>query len=91
MSEHGGGKLYPIEEALQAQRALRELAGLEPEMFPLEAFVGMISDEVEALRQRGFSDQRIVQAIQSHSKIEITSAELAEHYASPEQRHAPRE
>lgn len=44
---------YPIEEALKAQKALRNAAGLGDEMFPIQAFAGMISDEVEALRNRG--------------------------------------
>lgn len=47
---------YPIDQALRAQRALREAAGLGPEMFPIEAFVGMISDEIEQLRARGKTD-----------------------------------
>ena len=39
-------KTYSVEEAIQAQKALRTLGGLEPERFPVEAFVGMISDEI---------------------------------------------
>jgi hypothetical protein len=31
---------FPIEKAIRAQKALRELAGLGPEMFPIQAFVG---------------------------------------------------
>jgi hypothetical protein len=46
------GKMYPVEEALKAQRSLRDAAGLEPEQFPIRAFVGMISDEIESLRKR---------------------------------------
>jgi hypothetical protein len=44
---------YPIEEAMKAQKSLRDAAGLGPEQFPLLAFVGMISDEIEMLRNRG--------------------------------------
>jgi hypothetical protein len=40
---------YPVEEALKAPRALRLAAGLPDERFPIQAFVGMISDEVTAL------------------------------------------
>jgi hypothetical protein len=82
-----GSKQYPIEEALRAQKALRDKAGLPPEQFPVDAFVGMISDEIKSLRQRGHSDQEIADTINAHSKIEITAAEIAEHYAPPEQRH----
>ena len=80
-------KTYPIEQALRAQKALRDAAGLEPEMFPLEAFVGMISDEVEQLRSQGKTDDEIAALISQNSDIEITAAEIAENYASPEDRH----
>ena len=79
--------LYPIEEAIRAQKALRELAGLGPEMFPIPAFVGMISDEVETLRAQGHTDRQIAEAIRANSGIEITGDEIAANYAPPEQRH----
>jgi hypothetical protein len=80
-------KTYPIEQALRAQKALREAAGLTPEMFPIEAFVGMISDEVETLRSQGKTDEDIASLIQAHSGIQITAFEIAKNYASPDQRH----
>ena len=43
-------KTYSLEQAIRAQKALRDAAGLSPEMFPVQAFVGMISDEIEKLR-----------------------------------------
>ncbi len=87
----GANKTYPIEEALRAQKALREMAGLEPERFPIQAFVGMVSDEIEQLRRLGRSDQEIAEAIEANSNIEITADEIAENYASPEARHASHE
>ncbi len=80
-------KTYPLEQALRAQKALRDLAGLEPEQFPLQAFVGMISDEVEALRSQGRTDEQIAQTIEASSSIKITAEEIVAHYAPPEQRH----
>lgn len=80
-------KMFPLQEALKAQKALRDAAGLAPEQFPMEAFVGMISDEVESLRTRGKSDDDIAAMIRQHSAIEITAAEIAAHYASPEERY----
>ena len=79
-------KSYPIEEALKAQRALRDAAGLGEEMFPIQAFVGMISDEVEALRKRGKTDEEIAEMIESNSRIKISGEEIAENYATPEER-----
>jgi len=84
-------KTYSLEEALKAQSALRVAAGLEPEQFPLEAFVGMISDEIQVLRELGKSDDQIADLIRQQSKIEINAADIAANYASPEQRSARRE
>ncbi len=83
-------RMYPLEEAIKAQKSLREAAGLGTEQFPVEAFVGMISDEIEALRRGGKSDEEIASIIRSHSTIEITAAEIADHYATPEARHEHR-
>jgi hypothetical protein len=82
----GQPKLYPVEEAMKAQKSLREAAGLEPEQFPIQAFVGMISDEIESLRRRGQTDSEIASIIERNSAIKITAAEIAENYASPEER-----
>jgi hypothetical protein len=79
-------KSYPVEEAVRAQKALRELAGIGPEMFPLQAFVGMISDEIEFLRKQGHTDDDIARTITKNSNIEITAAEIAAYYATPEER-----
>lgn len=81
--------VYPVEEAIRAQRALREAAGLGPEMFPVQAFVGMISDEIEELRKQGKSDETIAELIESSSAIKITASEIAENYASSGERHHP--
>ncbi len=79
-------KSYPIEEALKAQKALRDAAGLKPEQFPIEAFVGMISDEIEVLRKRGKTDEEIARLIRDSSAIEISPIQIAENYAPPEER-----
>jgi len=83
-------KTYPLEEAVRAQKALRELAGLGPEMFPVQAFVGMISDEIESLRNQGRSDEEIARVIQANSGISITAADISAHYSLPAQRHPER-
>ena len=79
-------RVFPIEEAIKAQKALRDAAGLEPEMFPVEAFVGMISDEIDQLRSRGKSDDEIAALVRSNSEVDITGVEIAENYAGPEKR-----
>lgn len=77
---------YPVEQALRAQAALREAAGLGKEMFPIQAFVGMISDEIEELRKMGSTDEEIAALIRENSSIDITAAEIADNYAPPEER-----
>ena len=79
--------MYPVEEAVKAQKALRAASGLGPEMFPIEAFVGMISDEIESLRKRGKNDAEIAQMIEENSSIRISPEDIAAHYVSPEERH----
>ena len=80
-------RTYPLQEALKAQSALRNAAGLAPEQFPIQAFVGMISDEIETLRSQGKTDDQIADLIRKNSNVEITPEEIAENYASPEERH----
>ncbi len=87
MSQNLEEKNYPIEEALRAQKALRDLAGLNPELFPVQAFVGMISDEIETLRNQGHSDEQIASVVSSSSSIALTAEEVGRYYASPEERH----
>ena len=87
MTQPENHQAYPVEEAIRAQNALRDLAGLPPEMFPIQAFVGMISDEVETLRNQGRTDEEIAEVIRAHSKIDITPSEIVEHYASPAERY----
>ena len=79
-------KEFPLEEAVKAQKALRVAAGLGPEQFPIQAFVGMISDEIESLRNRGKSDEEIAALVRENSAIEISGEEIAENYASPAER-----
>lgn len=76
-----------LQQALQAQKALRDAAGLEEERFPVSEFVGMISDEIEHLRKQGKSDDDIAAIIQKGSSVNISTEEIRENYASPERRH----
>lgn len=83
-------KTYSIQDALQAQSALRSAAGLEPEQFAIDAFVGMISDEIEVLREQGKTDDQIAGLIRDHSRIDITSRDITVNYAPPEGRQTHR-
>ena len=80
-------KRISVEEAVKAQRALRDAAGKGPEMFPIEAFIGMISDEIEVLREAGKSDEEIAVVVQQSSSIEITADDIRKHFIPAGQRH----
>ena len=75
-----------LNEALRAQKALRDAAGMAEETFLMPAFIGMVSDEIEQLRKKGLSDEKIASLITSNSKIKVTATELAKYYATPEAR-----
>lgn len=90
MTRESAPKLYPVDEAVRAQKALRTAAGLGPEMFPIPAFVGMISDEIDSLRQAGKTDDQIAALVSRNSAIQISGEEITQNYASPEQRHPNR-
>ena len=47
---------YSLEEAIKAQRSLREAADPGPEKFPVQAFVGIICDEIELQRKASETD-----------------------------------
>ncbi|WP_263385612.1 hypothetical protein [Granulicella arctica] len=79
--------LIRIEQALRAQTALREVAGLSEEVLPIPAFIGMISDEIEVLRSSGQDDVSIIRIIEQSSGVVISLDELQLNYATPEERH----
>ena len=79
-------KTFSLEQSMKALAALRNEAGLPDERFPIQAFVGMISDEIEKLRAKGKTDEQISELVRSSSGAEVSSEEIAEHYATPEQR-----
>jgi hypothetical protein len=60
-------------------------------MFPVQAFIGMISDEIEVLREQGHTDEDIANLITSNSAISVTADEIAKNYATPQQRHPENE
>ena len=77
-----------LEAALRAQSALRARAGLGRELFAVNEFVGMISDEIEQLRKMGRSDEEIADLIRSSSQIEVKPQDISQYYAPPEVRNA---
>lgn len=79
---------FTIDEANKAQKALREAAGLAPARFPIPAVVGMLSDEIEALRTSGKTDADIANIIETASGKPIGASAISEHYVAPDKRHS---
>ena len=85
MSEES--KTFTGQQAADAQTALRKALGLAPEQFPLPAFVGMVSDEIEQLRKKGQTDEQIAAVInQTIGQATITAEDIGRFYASAEER-----
>jgi hypothetical protein len=82
-------RTIPLADALIAQKALRDAAGLGTEKFALTEFVGMISDEVEQLRRMGRSDAEIAELLRGAAGIDISAADIEANYVGPEHRHPP--
>lgn len=78
---------FTLDESITAQKALRAALGMPEEVFPVEAFVGMVSDEIEQHRKAGKSDQDIAAIIEQATGKRISAEAIAEHYATPGQRH----
>lgn len=77
---------FDLDEALRARRALRDALGLGAERFPMPAFVGMISDEVEQMRAAGRTDDEVAAIVSRETGKEVTADEIARHYAEPDAR-----
>ncbi len=78
---------FTLDESISAQKALRSALGMPEEVFPVEAFVGMVSDEIEQHRKAGKSDQDIAAIIEQATGKRISAQAISEHYATPDQRH----
>lgn len=77
---------FTLDESIRAQKAMRDALGLNEEVFPLPAFIGMVSDEIEQLRAAGRSDEQIAEMVHATTGKTIDPAEIARHYAEPERR-----
>lgn len=74
------------QEAAYAQTALRGVMGLPAESFSLQAFIGMISDEIEQLRAHGFGDAAIADLPCEITDKAVSSRDITSFYAGPESR-----
>jgi hypothetical protein len=84
-------ELFSAEEAVAVQREMRRVLGLSRERFPLAAFVGMISDEIEQFQTAGMSDTDVAILIKDTIGRDIAPDEVARFYSPPDVRRAARQ
>ena len=78
---------FTADEAMQAQRALRNAISIGPETLPLQAFVAVLGIEIEQLRHLGKSDADIA-ALIAAAIGKAFSSELVGLHRAPTEREA---
>lgn len=78
---------FSIDEAIRAQRALRQALGLGDERFEVSELVEMISDEIEQMKDDGKSSADIVAVIAEATGHCIDPANIDRHYVPADARH----
>jgi hypothetical protein len=84
--DRDGIVVFTVDQIAACSTALRTALGLPPEHFTTERFVGMISDEIEQLRAKGWSDGEIAALVHESTQSVITAEDIADYYAPPELR-----
>ena len=77
---------FTAQEVAQIQRLLREAANEPEETFDTKNVVGMLSDEIEALRRQNMSDDAIAALISQGAGATVTGEEVSMFFASAEER-----
>jgi hypothetical protein len=75
-------KTYTIDQIAVAACELREAAGADPERYTGVEVVSLLSGEIEILRQRGFTDERIAGLISAFD-IEIKPRQIERRSRTP--------
>jgi hypothetical protein len=75
-------KTYTIDQIAVAARELREAAGADPERYTGAEVASLLGGEIEILRQRGFTDERITGLITAFD-IDITSRQIERRRQTP--------
>ena len=75
-------KTYTIDQIALAARELREAAGADPERYTSAEVASLLSGEIEILRHRGFTDERITGLISAFD-IEIKPRQIDRRSRTP--------
>jgi hypothetical protein len=77
---------FSLAEALAAQKALRDAAGAEEEVFELADVIGMVSDEVDMLKEQGRSLGDIAALVQQATGKPVTAEDVEKYYVPADER-----
>ena len=75
-------KTYTIDQIALAARELREAAGADPERYTSAEVASLLSGEIEILRHRGFTDERITGLISAFD-IDIKPRQIERRKQTP--------
>ena len=73
------GKTCNLDQVIRAKRELRDAAGAPDAEYSIDDVIGMLSDEILLLRERGFSNQRIADML-SGFDISASESDLVEFF-----------
>jgi hypothetical protein len=82
MFSKSSNKTYTIDQIAVAARELREAAGADPDRYTSAEVASLLAGEIEILRQRGFTDERIAGLI-SAFEIDIKPRQIERRRQSP--------
>jgi hypothetical protein len=68
------------------QKALREASGAEEEMFDLAEVIGMVSDEIDMLKDQGRSEAEIAGLIKQATGKPVTTDDVKKYYVPADER-----
>ena len=77
---------FTASEAMRAQRALRDAAGLPERSYTMDRFIGLVSDEIDALWAMNITDDEITALISKATGKLVTEIDIAEFYAPADRR-----
>lgn len=71
---------FNITQAMKAQAALRAAAGEGEETFDEKQLVGMLSDEIRALRDSGATDGQISALLKTRADVDLDAETIGRFY-----------
>lgn len=74
---------YTVDQVARVAIELRQAAGTEEQRFSGEQVIGMLSEEIRLLRERGFTDDQIADLL-SGFDIDVTAKDIAHAVGEPD-------